>query len=214
MILKGTIYITHDINLCLSNLNMCKTVVIADEPESPQYNIPGKIGGSLLLPPYEAMAYLVDDDMNSFKQEYLNYLKMNYSVDKFINIIIQALIGGTNIIFLLDKEITDDIEIVLKDFFAMEYGIILGTSTNSFAFDITYTPFILNKLYAEDGIHNKMYLTLFPQEIQFDQFILQKLMYDYDIKFDDLNIANSYFKKQSLILKNGGLIQNIVKRPE
>lgn len=214
MILKGTIYITHDINLSLSNLNMCKTIVIADEPDDPQYNIPGKIGGSLLLPPYEAMAYLVDDDMNSFRQEYLNYLKMNYSVDKFINIIIQALIGGTNIIFLLDKEITNDIEVVLKDFFVMEYGIILGTSTNSFAFDISYTPFILNKLYAEDGIHNKMYLTMFPQEIKFDQFILQKLMYDYDIKFDDLNTANSYFKKQSLILKNGGLIQNIVKRPE
>ena len=75
MLLKGTIYVTYDINLCLSNLNMCKTIVIADEPD--QYNIPGKIGGSILLPPYEAMACLIDNNIDGFRTEYLSYLRMN-----------------------------------------------------------------------------------------------------------------------------------------
>lgn len=214
MILKGTIYITNDINLCLSNLNMCKTIVIADEPD--QYNIPGKIGGSLLLPPYEAMEYLIDGDMNSFNREYLNYLQTNYSVDKFVSIIIQALIAGTNIIFLLEdeEELTDQIEVTLLNFFVMQYGIIIGTSSRSFAFDTTYTPFILNKLYAEEDMPKETYLNLFPQEIPFDQFTLQKLMYEYDIQFPSLQMANEYFKKQSIIFKNGGLIHGVVKRPE
>lgn len=214
MILKGTIYITHDINLCLSNLNMCKTIVIADEPDSLQYNIPGKIGGSLLLPPYEAMVHLVDDDMKAFNREYNIYLGTNYSVDKFISIIIQALIAGTNIIFLLDQEVNNEIEVALLNFFAAQYGIIIGTSSRSFAFDISYTPFILNKLYAEEDMPKETYLTLYPQDISFDQFTLQKLMYEYDISFNDLSTAHAYFKKQSIILKNGGLIQGVVKRPE
>ena len=210
MLLKGTIYITYDINLCLANLNMCKTIVIADEPD--QYNIPGKIGGSILLPPYEAMACLIDNNIDGFRTEYLSYLRMNYSVDRFISIIIQALMVGTNIIFLMDPQ-GPEFEMVLKEFFMTQYGILLGDSNTPFSFDISYTPYILNKLYAEDNIPKEMYLNLYPQESSFDQFTLQKLMYEYAIN-SDLVGANNYFKKQSLILKNGGIMRGVVKRHE
>ena len=210
MLLKGTIYITYDINLCLANLNMCRTIVIADEPD--QYNIPGKIGGSILLPPYEAMACLIDNNIDGFRTEYLSYLRMNYSVDRFISIIIQALMVGTNIIFLMDPQ-GPEFEMVLKEFFMTQYGILLGDSNTPFSFDISYTPYILNKLYAEDNIPKEMYLNLYPQESSFDQFTLQKLMYEYAIN-SDLVGANNYFMKQSLILKNGGIIRGVVKRHE
>lgn len=210
MLLKGTVYVTYDINLCLSNLNMCKTIVIADEPD--QYNIPGKIGGSILLPPYEAMVCLVDNNIDGFRTEYLSYLRTDYSVDRFMSIIIQALILGTNIIFLMDPQ-GPEFEMVLKEFFMTQYGILLGDSNTPFSFDISYTPFILNKLYAEDNIPKEMYLNLYPQESTFDQFTLQKLMYEYAIN-SDLVGANNYFKKQSLILKNGGIIRGVVKRHE
>lgn len=210
MILKGTIYITYDINLCLANLNQCRTIIIADEPD--QYKIPGSVGGSLLLPPYEAMTAMIDGDDQKFRYTYLDYLKMNYSVDKFISIILQALIAGTNIIFLLDPE-APKFELILKEFFMMQYGILLGDSRNPFRFDISYTSFILNKLYAEDDISKEAYLRMFPQEMPFDQFTIQKLLYEHGLNLG-FNDAMTYFKKQSLILKNGGIIQGIVKRPE
>ena len=56
-------------------------------------------------------------------------------------------------------------------------------------------------------------MNLYPQESTFDQFTLQKLMYEYAIN-SDLVGANNYFKKQSLILKNGGIIRGVVKRHE
>ena len=97
--IKGTIYITSDINLCLSNLNVCKTIIIAEDIDN--YFIPDKIGGSLLLPPYEALAAIIDDDDEKFRYEYLTYLNTNPTVNKFIDIILQALIAGTNIILFI-----------------------------------------------------------------------------------------------------------------
>lgn len=207
--LKGTIYITYDINLCLSNLNTCKTIVVADEPDN--YNIPGKVGGSLLIPPYEALVAIIDSDESKFRYEYLTYLSSNITVNKFIDIILQALIAGTNIIILLDKE-GPKFDMVLKEFFITTFGIYIGDSSNQFKFDLTYIPFILNRLYANDSIDCKQFLQLFPEGTIFDPFILRKLSFDYNIPFINDYENGIYFSKQSKILKNGGLIQSVVKR--
>ena len=157
--LKGTIYITYDMNLCLANLNSCKTIVVADEPD--QYNIPGKIGGSLLVPPYEALAAFVEGDEERFRYEYLNYLSTNITVNRFTNIILQALIAGTNIIILLDRE-GPKFDILLKDYFMMTFGILLGDESNQFTFDLNYIPVILNRLYSDEDINVNYFLQLYP----------------------------------------------------
>ena len=210
--LKGTIYITKDINLCLSNLNTCRTIAVMDEPDV--LNIPGKIGGSILLPPYEALAALVDYDSDEmFKYEYMNYLNNNITVTKFIDIILQALIAGTNIIFLIDYEAPNFIG-ELKEFFMVNFGIYLGDDKHQFQYDIRYMPTILSRLYANDSIDMNYFLKLFPQEVVFDSFTIGKLMYDAKINFNNGTDAIKYFKKISLILKNGGKIQGVVKRLE
>lgn len=210
--LKGTIYITNDINLCMANLNTCRTIVVADEPDV--FNIPGKIGGSILLPPYEALAALVDYDNDSiFKYEYLKYLSTNITVTKFIDIILQALLVGTNIIFLVDHEGPNFTE-ELKEFFMGNFGIYLGDKSHQFQYDITYMPVILSRLYANDSIDRDYFLRLFPQEVVFDSFTIGKLMYDSKINFNNGADAITYFKKISLVLKNGGKIQGVVKRLE
>lgn len=208
--LKGTIYITYDINLCLANLNTCKTIVIADEPD--MYNIPGKIGGSLLVPPYQALMAVIDGDEEKFNYEYLNYLTIDPTVNKFINIILQALIAGTNIIFLMDKEGPTKFDMTLKEYFIGSFGIILGDNNIPFQFDLNYIPVILNKLYSEDDFSSQNYLELFPFEIPFDPFILRKLSFDMNMPFINDYQANNYFKKISKIMKNGGIIQNVVQR--
>ena len=207
--LKGTIYVTYDINLCLSNLNTCKTIVIADEPDN--YNVPGKIGGSLLLPPYDALVAVIDGDEQKFRYEYINYLSTNVTVNKFINIILQALIVGTNIIILLDKE-GPKFDMVLKEFFAVVFGIYIGDGSNQFQFDINFFPGILNRLYMDDDIDCKNFLLLSPEGCQFNPFILRKLCFDYNIPFINDHEAGMFFSKQSKILKNGGLIRNAVQR--
>ena len=209
MLLKGTIYITTDINLCLSNLNMCKTIIIADEPDN--YRIPQAIGGSLLLPPYEAMTALIDGNDAEFNMGYMDYLNNNPSVYKFINIILQALIAGTNIIFLIDSE-GINFELSLREFFMTSFGILIGDSSHVFSYDITYTPIILNRLYISDDISKETYLTLYPNDMDIEPFFVSKLSYEFNIILNDIRIANEYFKKYSKVLKNGGIIRDVVSR--
>lgn len=209
--LKGTIYIANDINFCMANLNTCKTIAIVDEPDI--INIPGKIGASVLIPPYEALAAIIDDDEYKFKYEYYRYLDTNITVCKFIDIILQALIVGTNMIFLVDKEGPDFIS-TLRDYFISNFGIYIGDPVNNFQYNQLYMPNIYNRLYANDSIDKEYYLKLFPQEIPFDPYILGKLMYEYGMGFSENNDAMVYFKKKSLIIKNGGTIQGVVRRLE
>ena len=207
--LKGTIYITYDINLCLANLNTCKTIIIADEPDL--YNIPGKIGGSLLLPPYEALACIIDNDEERFQYEYTHYLLSDLTVNKFLNIILQALIAGTNIIFLIDKE-GPKFDMVLKEFFMIYFGIIIGDESHQFIFDMNFVPKILNRLYADDDINVDYYLKMYPEEVLFDPWLIRKMAYDYNLPFIGDYVSMEYYKKRSKILKNGGLIRGVVKR--
>ena len=207
--IKGTIYITYDINLCLANLNTCKTIVIADEPDL--YNIPGKIGGSLLLPPYEALACIIDNDEERFRYEYIHYLLADLTVVKFINIILQALIAGTNIIFLIDKE-GPKFDIVLKEFFITYFGIILGDESHQFTFDMRFIPSILNRLYCDCDIDPDYYLKMFPDDIPFDVCVIRKLAFDYNLPYGGYYSSQDYYKKRSKILKNGGIVKGVVKR--
>lgn len=209
--LKGTIYITNDINLCLANLNTCKTIIVADEPHL--YSIPDGIAGSILMPSYQALEALLDEDFISFKFEYNNYLSNDITAVRFINIILQALIVGTNILLFVEKEANNlDYTVALKEFFMENFGIVIGDQNTTFKYNITYYPVILNRLYAEDEISKEHYLKLFPLEFIFDIFSLRKLSYDYGMVFVDDVQAAMYFKKLSKILKNGGLIQGVVKR--
>lgn len=207
--LKGTIYITYDINLCLANINNCKTIVIADEPDL--FNIPGKVGGSLLLPPYEALVAIIDGDEEKFRYEYMRYLMTDVTVNKFINILLQALIAGTNMIFLIDKD-GPKFDLVLREFFMTYFGIVLGTGSQQFVFNPGFIPAILNRLYIDDDISVDYYLQLFPQEIPFDPFIISKMAYDYDLPFIGDYATMGYYKKRSKILKNGGIIRGVVQR--
>lgn len=209
MLLKGTIYITNDINLCLTNMAMCKTIIIADEPEN--YRMPQAIGGSLLLPPYQALELLVDGNERDFEFEYDQYLNNDISVYKFINIILQALIVGTNIIFLVESNDIDFMK-VLRRYFAVSFGIILGDSMNPFSFDINYTTTILNRLYSCDDISKETYLSLYPLEFDIDPFCVGKLQADFNMRFNNIKEAHEYFKRYSQILKNGGIIRDAVSR--
>jgi len=209
--LKGTIYITYDMNLCLANLGTCKTIVVADEPDI--YNSPGKIGGSILVPPYEALAAIIDGDEEKFRYEYLNYLNTNLTANKFINILLQALMAGTNMIIILDRE-GPKFDMVLKEYFMMFFGIVLGDESNAFQFDLNYIPAILNRLYMDDDIPVNNFLQLYPENLPYDPVILRKMAFDYNVPFVNDYETGIYFNKMSKIMKNGGLIRNVVQRVE
>lgn len=211
---KGTLYFTYDINLCIANLNTCKTIIIADEPD--RYNLPGKIGGSILLPPYEALACIIDGDDEKFRYEYLNYLNNDITANKFINIILQALIVGTNMIILLDPE-GPKFDMILREYFIYSFGIYIGDGSNQFGYDQKYIPSILNRLYADDDIDAGFFLRLYPVGVNYDPFILKKLQFDCGINgayFNDTMLAY-HFNKISKVEKNGGVpLKNVVKRLE
>lgn len=207
--IKGSIYMSYDPQLSLANLGKCKTIVIADEPE--MFNIPGKIGGSILLPPYDAMAALVDNSYNDFEYIYMNYLMNDITVTKFVDIIIQALLVGTNMIFLMEPDMKQ-CEMVLKNFF-ISLGIYIGDDKHQFQYDMRLMHLILNRLYANDSINAEYFLRLYPYEVGFDPFILRKLSYNYGIYFTNDAEMSFHFKHRSIILK-GGKIQDVISRPE
>lgn len=207
--LKGTIYVTYDANLCLANLNTCKTIAIVDEPD--MCNIPGKIGGSLLLPPYEALACIIDGDDDKFNSYYITYLCTDINVQKFTDIILQALIAGTNMIFLLDPE-GPKFDMTLKEYFRMTFGIILGDESRPFQYDLNGFPNILNRLYANDSIGKEYFLKLYPINIPFDMFISQKLAFDHGIYYVNEEANQAFFKSLSRKIQNGGIIRDVIKR--
>lgn len=208
---KGTIYITEDINLCLANLGKCKSIIIADTPDN-WYKIPDRIGGSLLLPPYEAFSAIIDDDDEKFRYIYLDYLNTDISVNKFINIILQALIAGTNILLFIEPDSPADYSSILKEYFMINFGIRIGDMNTTFAYDISFIPTILNRLYLEDDFSKELFLKLYPVNTTFNVYVLKKLIYEYGLVFNNDIEAIMYFNKISKVLKNNGLVKDVVKR--
>ena len=207
--LKGSIYFTTDPNLCMANLNTCKTITIADEPVN--LNIPGKIGGSILLPPYKALASLIEDDYEKFRFEYEHYLLTDITVNKFIDIILQALIVGTNIIFYIEPD-APKFDGVLKEFFMGSFGIYIGDQNNNFIYNTQYNSVILSRLYMDDSIEKEYFLKLFPVNEPFDPMVVGKLAYEYGIKFRSQPEAENYFMTLVQAIKNGGLVRDVVTR--
>lgn len=205
---NGTIYITYDINLCLSNLGNCKSIIVADNTDV--YNIPDKIGGSLLLPPYEALAAMIDENDEKFRYEYLRYLSTDPMVIKFIDIILQALISGTNMLLFIEPE-GPNYTMVLKEYFLESFGIVLGDQNVPFQYNQAFFPIVISRLYMNDAIPKEYFLKLFPENIQFDNFVLQKLIYEYGLVFNYIE-AESYLKKISKVLKNNGEIKGVIRR--
>lgn len=191
----GTIYVVYDQNIIINNINKAKIILVMDSPEYCGINIPGAVGGSILMPSGDMLEVLIEGDQNRFEYLYMNYLS-NGVPDKFISVILTAILSGTNIIFFMDKE-SKIYEDVLRTFIANQYGILIGGPNIQFSTNSNRFPYTLNKLYCENYIDANMYLNLLPPNIKLESIpaALSKLVSEigiYDVEYLEAIRHNDY----------------------
>lgn len=172
----GTLYLTYDLNMCIANAGVCRTVIVSEDPTA--NSLPNVVGGSILMPPYEAMMQLIDGNMQEFQRLYDQYL---YSPvpDKMIILLIQALRQGINLILYLDKDAEKTFASTLVQHFFYAYGITIGTPLNPFMYDSQYEEVILSKMYLYGNISVEQFFVMYPETgyIQ-DPIVINKLIAD------------------------------------
>ena len=182
---------------------------------------PNFLKASLLLPPYEAMEYLIEDRMNEFKMVYFNFLS-SPECDYFLSTIYYSLLKGNNIVIYVNN--TDNIgskilmclgEYTLNAFDIMpefiQYGCGMAT-TNNMAILSSVLYRIYNIYELIDGYE---FLRLYPDNIKIDDMSILKLANElrpwleeytkesYSKFFDSLKIRSKKCIINSLIFEGG-----------
>lgn len=162
--LKGTIYVTDDINMAM-NLAPTHTIIcVSGETHNYQefINVTNASVASVLLPPYEAVMQELDGNLMAFKDIYYTYLSTN-EPHQIIALILRALFNGKNILLYCTK---DESKMNYMKFLLMylyeNFGIIVGTQNNPFGFDPRYELIILNVLYLNNLMNADEYLSNYP----------------------------------------------------
>lgn len=141
--LNGSIYIVTEKMLLqknMYNINTRNTILCMDEQESELYKIYGDecIPATVLLPPPDAVYCQIDGNMDGFINGYNNWLYSD-TVQEYIGYLMLLLHSGVNIFLYIPDFDNESIWCnILLNFFAFEYGLIIGTDINS--------PFINNDI--------------------------------------------------------------------
>lgn len=191
--LKGTIFVTTDLAVVQNNISTSKILVL-NEPD-PQFKaMTNCLIGSVLLPPYKTMMFYADGDMQSFYNEYTQYL-YQYEPTMFISAIIRALYNGVNILIYTNK---DELEMyfgILYQFMLNTYGISIGSNNTQYGFNPNYSAVLCNTLYMNDLFTFEEMMMNYPSGIQFESNVATKL-----IKESNINIPGCTFQDLCLYL--------------
>lgn len=126
----GTCYLVTNTNLI--NSQQARVVTITDTKD--YMNIPNSVGASILMPPYQAMMALLDNEERIFRQIYSEYLCLP-EVDQMLTIITKAVYNGVNIILFIPSDEVDIWVELLLYHINQKFGIIVGTKNSPFMID-------------------------------------------------------------------------------
>lgn len=180
--LKGTIYITEDMNIINSiPYNGNARIVSLDEDNIlPENNI--TLVGTCLLPPMEAKIAEVDGNQELYDTIYSNHLLMPYQ-QQFASALISYLYkGGNLILFLPELGYNNTKEMVIYQFYKL-YGIhigLIGAQDPQVAncyYDETCIPMWLNSIYSVSAITPYEFLYMYPLDaVLSNNVIIKKLV--------------------------------------
>lgn len=207
-ILKGTIYITEDVNY-IYNLPLqtgMHKIVNLDED-----GILGDgrdiIGGTCLLPPIDAKIAEADGNEQMYDTIYSNHLLLPFQ-QQFIAALIAFLYkGGNLVLFLPELGYTNTKEKLIKflwTIYGIHPGIIPPNVTNydgGCFYDVKCTPIWLNLIYSARVISAYEYLIQYPEDAMISN---QEVM---NLLIEDINpYGNSINDKKNYILRYHKLI--------
>ena len=217
MIIRGTLYITTDMNVVMSNLMTSRTIVIGDIQPSVYKQYPQLISGSCILPSYHLASLLLDNRYEEFDRAYSDYLNSD-EISSFITAIFKALTVGTNIILYLSL---DEAKMRYAEIFMMylanNRGIIVGTSTSPFNYNSAFDAVNLDYMYLESLITAQDLLLGYPMNTCImNPSVINKLSLEVNPYLDDRTFSGyeRYFNNLLASIKqnnNNILIPAIVQ---
>lgn len=188
--LKGSIYITTDINVVRQMLSTNKIVIIG-EPDQILVQSTNALVASVLLPPYNCMMAKMDNDISQFTTLYYNHLMSN-EVSNFIAALIRALYNGTNILLYSTQ---DEFSLYFEQFYNFmisNYGIYIGTPVNQFMVDPNLIWKLCSSMYMYELFTVEEFFINYPQGIQIPDEVIMKLIYELNPYVEDNKSFESY----------------------
>lgn len=168
-ILKGTIYITDDVNVVYQfPIGPMNKIINLDEDDVlPENN--NIIGGTCLLPPINAKIAEADGDEHTYDMCYMNHLQEPYQY-MFIAALLSFLYKGGNLLLFLPELGYTNTRDKFVQFMYVLYGVHIGVINNpnpmvgNCYYDNTAIPIWLNLIYCSRVISGKEYLIMMPED--------------------------------------------------
>ena len=200
--LKGTIYITDDLQLVRSVPDRTVKIISLDEENRISPNEPNVIVGTCLLPPMEALIAEADGDEDLYDIYYINHLNDPY-IQEFIGVIISALYKGISLLLYAPMMKENIFVSKLKTHLWALYGIGIGIpGGEQCQYDSRCIPIWLNMMYFANVISFNEFLLYYPENAQLSDAIANKLIADikpvaesYSSRINELRIYQQKLKK-------------------
>lgn len=172
--LNGQLWATSDIKLVEQAMIQGFRVIYLGDPLSidPAYRDKFAIATSL-VPDYNAMALLVDGNIDGFIQMYMMSLNSKSAME-MMSVILACLYKGVSIIFYLPPEASglNFIQYLLQ-YIELNFGITTNTKTTQFAFKPEFFGRIVELLYLNNFVSAQEYLI---NSTSLDDMTIRKLV--------------------------------------
>lgn len=172
--LNGQLWATSDIKLVEQALIQGFRVIYLGDPVSldPVYREKFAVATSL-VPDYQAMALLVDGNLDGFIQMYMMSLNSKSAME-MMSVILACLYKGVNIIFYLPPEASGlNFVQYLLQYIELNFGITTQTKSTQFMFNPEFFGRIVELLYLNNFVTAQEYLM---NSTSLDDMSLRKLV--------------------------------------
>lgn len=145
MLLNGSLNVVTDYPTAIEALRYSKVLYVGESnPEVANSDI---IPCSILLPPVDAVAAEIDNNMQAYVSIYGNYLLTSKTCYEMFATIFVALHQGINVTLFIQNPEMAHFKFLMQ-FFADNFGILVGSNTNTFTYDMNAEPKIAAILYT------------------------------------------------------------------
>lgn len=215
--LSGSITFTSNIDILRSAMydKTCRIVAMMDNVDSIIQTIPNVSPASILLPPYAAISAFLDNDKNTFFNEYFIHLGSK-EADAFICLILAASARGINILLYVPRDEAENLGFVdaFTQYMISAYGVYIGNDNGApFNFDICHTANVLCRLYLHDFISYQELLVAYPPNTVMADYLIPKLALELHFYGTPMEVAtqiNAYL--QRIKQNNNTFLQRAVIR--
>lgn len=200
------VLVVNDVAALYTLLPQGYKVLLCTEDELPSTIMvhPNVIKSSILLPPYEAVSFEVDRQLDTAVNMYTNYLSTYKAASSVCNIAYIAALRGSPLALYLGSE-SNDLQLIQQLPRYLQY--FKGMWFNQYGMggiELDVAPAILQEEYLNGNFSGMQILSFYPQNMDLPEMMLVKLINELrpPVNNNDLMAANQYFR-QLIITMNG-----------